>query len=197
MNGVVSKRPPHPKGTPARARLWAFSIDVGIDAVGNAARCGARDQSARPPRAMNAEIGQGRAGAYLEPSALTVCAFLSNQCLPGLTKIWPSTVRGYCGHRALETARGIDLNRAYVKQPTAALPRLLIVCALCAAAREAQSSVARGTRLTAASCFHTLVSPIPRAAGLRGGSVRVARRTAGRDQVGGRGASGSGRCPGC
>ena len=98
-----------------------------------------------------ADAGAGQAGSYLEPSALTVGAFLSEQCLPGLTKIRPSTVHGYRGHLALGTARGIDLNRPYVKQPTAALPRLLIVRALCAA-REAHSSVARGARLTAASC---------------------------------------------
>jgi hypothetical protein len=47
----------------------------------------------------------------------------------------------------------------------------------------AQFSVARGARLSAASCFHTLVSPIDSTAGLRGGTVRVALRTAARNQV--------------
>jgi hypothetical protein len=198
VNGVVSKRLPHRKSTPARARAWAFSIDVGTDAAGNAARCGAGDspQSARAPRAMNAEIGQGQAGSYLEPSALTVGAFLADQCLPGPTKVWSSTVRVYRGHLAPGTARGIDLNRPYVEQPTAALPRLLIVRALCAA-RQAQSSVARGTRLTPASCFHTLVSAIDGVVGLPGGTVRVARRTAAENQVRGRGPGCSGRRAGC
>ena len=104
---------------------------------------------------MIADIGQGQAGSPLERSALTVGASLADQCLPGLTEIWPSRVRGYRRHLAPGTARGIDLDRPYLKQPTAALPRLLIARALCAT-REAQSSVARGARLTAASCFHTL-----------------------------------------
>jgi hypothetical protein len=194
---VVSKRPRHCKGTPLRAKPWTFSIEVGTEAAGNATRCGVADspQSARPTRAINAEIGQGQTGSYLEPSNHPVEGLLADQCLPGLTKIWPSTVRGYRGHLALGTARGIDLNRPYVRQPTAALPRLLIVRTLYVA-REAQSSVTRGARLTAASCFHTLVSSIRRAAGLRGGAVRVARRAAVHSRVGGRGTGCSG-CAGC
>ena len=61
----------------------------------------------------------------------------------------------------------------------------------------APSSVARGARLTAASCFHTLVSPIRRTAGLRAGAVRVARRAAVQDRFGGRAPACLGRCAGC
>ena len=46
-----------------------------------------------------------------------------------------------------------------------------------------QPSVAQGARLKAASCFHTLVSPIDSAAGLRAATVRIAHRTTARDQV--------------
>jgi hypothetical protein len=76
------------------------------------------------------------------------------------------------------------------------LPKLPMVGPACALG-AARSSVARGARLTAAGCFHTLVSAIRRAAGLRGGAVRVARRTIVRNRVGGRGPGRSGRCSGC
>ena len=58
-------------------------------------------------------------------------------------------------------------------------------------------STAPGARLTVASCFHTLVSPIRRPAALRAGTVHAARRTAVRNRVGGRGSGCSGRCAGC
>jgi hypothetical protein len=34
VNGVVYKRPPHRKGAPARAKPWAFTLDLGPDAAG-------------------------------------------------------------------------------------------------------------------------------------------------------------------
>jgi hypothetical protein len=61
----------------------------------------------------------------------------------------------------------------------------------------AQSSVAQGAPLTAASCFHTLVSPIRRPAALRARTIHAARRTAVRNRVGGRGSGCSGRCAQC
>ena len=66
-------------------------------------------------------------------------------------------------HLTLGTARRIDISRQYVTQSAtataSALPRLLIVRPACAFG-AASSSVARGARLTVASCFHTLVSAI-------------------------------------
>ena len=100
MNGVVYKRPPHRKGAPARAKPWAFSIDLGSDAAGKRRQVWRSGFATKreATAAMNAELGHRQAGSYVEPSVLTVGAFLAEQWLPGLTKIRPSTVRGYRGH---------------------------------------------------------------------------------------------------
>ena len=76
------------------------SIDLGPDAAGKRRQVWRSGFATKreATAAMNAEIGQRQAGSYLEPNVLTVGAFLTEQWLPGLTKIRPSTVRGYRGH---------------------------------------------------------------------------------------------------
>ncbi len=110
------------------------------------------------------------------------------------------SIPGHEKHLTLGTAQRIDFSRHYVTQSAtataSALPRLLIVRPACAFG-AAPSSVARGARLAAASCFHTLVSPIRRAAGLRHATVPAANGMACRNQVGGRGPRWSGRCARC
>ena len=238
VNGVIHKRPLHRQSAPARTKPCAFSIYIGTAA-------GKRRKVRRPEfatkrgatAAMHAEIGQGQSGSHVEPSILTVRAFLVKQRPPGLTEIRPPTVRGDRGNiefyldPALSRTRLSALatpmiNRLYAglrgvtaiyewtqlrghrdctggcrlscqaRSPFRPILRPLSTDPLCAFG-AAQSSVAQGARLTLASCFHTLVSPISRAAGLRGGTVRVARRTAVRNRVGGRGPGCSGRCTTC
>ena len=47
---------------------------------------------------MQDELKRRLSGSHVEPNSLTVGAFLAQQWLPGLTKIRPSTIRGYRGH---------------------------------------------------------------------------------------------------
>ena len=93
---------------------------------------------------------------------------------------------------------GHHLSAPHIEQPSnLTTPARSLTASLTCGLGEAQSSIARGARLTAANCFHTLVSPIRRAARLRHGTVRVANRMAVRNQVGDRGPGCSGGCAGC
>ena len=125
------------------------------------------------------------------------------RALAGATSAPAPSPRTFLEHETevvLATARFADSFRPHANRcitaPASALLHSLAARFLCAFGAS-QSSVAPGARLTAASCSHTLVSAIRRAAGLRGGAVRVARRTIVRNQVGGRGPGRSGRCSGC
>ena len=107
-------------------------------------------------------------------------------------------LQGNTADVALWTGRRVNCRRPHIcrSTPAAALARRLSIHPACAFG-VAQFSVARGARLTVASCFHTLVSAIRRPAGLRAGTVHAARRTAVRNRVGGRGSGCSARCARC
>ena len=83
MNGVVYKRPPHRKGAPARAKPWAFSIDVGPDGAGKRRQVWRSGFATKreATAAMNTEIGQRQVGSYLErASSPSGCSWRSSGC---------------------------------------------------------------------------------------------------------------------
>ena len=100
VHGVVIKRAPYKKGGPPRAKPWAYVLELGDDDAGRRKqtwRSGFRTKR-EATAAMQAELGRRQAGSHIEPTTLIVDRFLSDQWLPGLVKIRPSTVRSYRGH---------------------------------------------------------------------------------------------------
>ena len=172
---------------PARTRRWPMV--TGISSPENAERVNVQTPSDLLVRGDSVDRSQRRLAQ-------------ASMCADGHRVVHPRTaavlqsIPGHEEHLTLGTAQRIDFSRHYVTQSATASPRLLIVRPACAFG-AAPSSVARGARLTVASCFHTLVSPIRRAAGLRHGPVRAANGMACRYQVGGRGPRWSGRCARC
>ena len=193
--GAVAHPAPDQKPPSQRTPMTAFSL-------GTPARPVVREQ-------------QGTLVGPVPPVCIAPHPVPRVQCTGQQVEIEPRTVRysgpwlrqALCG--ALELAKwshvcfGLDdaghrATSPRADHPTTAaeLPRRLTVHPA-RAFGAARSSVAPGAHLAVASCFHTLVSPISRAAGLRGGTVRVARRMAVRNRVGGRGPGCSGRCTRC